>query len=66
MLHIYPVNDEQEHDTESDQCHCHPVVQWVDDKTGLPLPEGLVIHNAFDCREVVEQAEEIKNNASKL
>lgn len=67
--HIYPLNDEQEHDTEShplsvigssplegtpyviwDGCACNPRVDF---------DNQIVVHNAFDCREVVEEAEEI-------
>ena len=36
-----------------------PTVEWADPVTGEPYSEALVIHNAFDCREVIEQAEEI-------
>ena len=59
MIHIYPTNDEQPHDLESTTCHCGPRIEWADPATGEPYAEALVIHNAFDCREVVERAEEI-------
>lgn len=48
MVHVYPVNDTCEHDTESTQCACNPKVDFSEG-------EGLVIHNAFDCRELFEQ-----------
>ena len=53
MLHIYPVGDEKEHDIESTTCWCEPKIEW-------DHPEPLVIHNAADCREIVEEAERIK------
>lgn len=58
MLHIIPLNDEIEHE-ESTACPCSPRVDWVDPETGDPWPNaaGMVVHNAADCREVVEQAE---------
>lgn len=59
MMHVYPLNDEQEHELEGTMCHCNPTVEWADPVTGEPYSEALVIHNAFDCREVIEQAEEI-------
>lgn len=65
MWHLYPVNDEQEHDLDSTMCPCNPRVEWEDPETGEPYAEALVIHNAFDCREVVEQAEEIAEKLSQ-
>jgi hypothetical protein len=59
MTHVYPVNDEQEHELEGTMCSCGPTVEWNNPLTGESYPEVLVIHNAFDCREVVEQAEDI-------
>lgn len=33
-------------------CWCEPEVEWVDEDTGLPYPNGpIVIHNAADSRE---------------
>lgn len=61
MMHVYPINDEQEHDLTGTMCHCNPKVEFADPVTREPYSEVLVIHNAFDCREVVEQAEEILN-----
>ncbi len=58
-IHVYPVNDEKEHDVEDSEglgcCSCNPVIDWSG-------PRVLVIHNAFDMRELIEQAEEIKND----
>jgi hypothetical protein len=62
MIHIYPVNDEQEHDLEGTMCPCNPRVEWADPETGEAYSEALVIHNAIDCREIVEEAERINNN----
>lgn len=65
MLHVYPKNDERPHDTESTACPCHPRVEFYDPDTGIAYREALVIHNAFDCREVVEHAEAIKQAVEK-
>lgn len=62
MIHIYPLNDEKEHDTKTTMCICCPRVEWEDPETGQVYSEGLVIHNSFDCRESVEAAEEILKN----
>ena len=60
MIHIYPLNDEQPHELEGTTCHCGPRVEWSNPETGEAYNESLVIHNAFDCREIVEEAERIK------
>lgn len=52
-MHVYPINDMQEHDTESNgDCACDPDVEWIDQETGLPYGDGpLVVHNAYDRRD---------------
>lgn len=63
--HVYPVADEREHETEGNSCWCDPVVEWLDPVTNQAYEDGpLVVHNASDFRELVEQAEEIKASAS--
>lgn len=47
--HVLPIDDEEEHDMAL-ECPCKPVVRQY--PTLL-----VVVHNAFDCREYVEQAE---------
>ncbi len=59
MYHVYPINDERKHELVGTMCPCRPTVEWADPKTGKAYVEALVIHNAFDCRELIEQAEEI-------
>lgn len=55
--HILPVNDLKEHEEETD-CHCEPTVEWHEG--GL-----VVIHNAYDGRELYEEAERnIKENTN--
>jgi hypothetical protein len=61
VIHVYPVNDEREHELDGTMCPCNPKVEFADPVTREPYCEALVIHNAFDCREVVERAEEILN-----
>ena len=46
--HIYPINDDKEHDTESLKCECNPTIDW---------DNMLVIHNAWDFREIKEHLE---------
>jgi hypothetical protein len=53
VSHVYPLNDEKPHELQGTTCPCGPRVEW-------DHPEALVIHNAFDCREIVEEAERIK------
>lgn len=59
MIHVLPINDEREHE-ETTTCWCEPLVEWSNPKTGEAYSEGLVIHNAADCREIIEQAEQIQ------
>lgn len=54
MIHVTPINDEREHE-ESSACWCEPTVDWS-------YAEAICTHNAADCRELIEQAEEIKNS----
>ena len=57
MIHVYPMNDQREHETgETTTCWCDP--QLITDE-----PEIIVVHASMDGRELVEQAEEIKTNA---
>jgi hypothetical protein len=53
MYHVYPINDEQEHILWGASCPCKPSITWVDGVTAV------IVHNAFDCREVVEEAERL-------
>lgn len=50
-VHVYPENDWIEHRTDGEDCPCEPRVQYIDEETGLPLDEPLVIHNALDGRD---------------
>lgn len=55
MVHVIPLDDAKEHSMATD-CHCEPRVDYIDPDTDLPW-EGdgpLVVHNAFDCRELFE------------
>ncbi len=53
-VHVYPLNDLHEHLTIGTGCPCEPTVEVI----GANL---LIIHNAFDYREIIEQAIEIMN-----
>ena len=61
MIHCYPLGDEREHDTTGTMCWCEPVVEWNDPVTGEAHPEALIIHHSADGRELIEQAEAIKD-----
>lgn len=47
--HVYPLNDFRDHDTDDKNCWCHP---YIDDE------DMLVIHNAMDGREHVENGKQ--------
>lgn len=53
-IHVYPLNDEREHDTTGTICWCDPTLDTA--SGGM-----IIIHNSADMRELIEQAEEIKN-----
>lgn len=55
IFHVYPTLDEREHDTDKGAgCHCKPRIQTFENGNTL------VTHNAYDCREFIEEAEAIK------
>lgn len=54
--HILPLNDKEPH-TEAETCRCNPKVERANDTT-------VVIHNAFDGRELQEGA--AANQCGKL
>ena len=62
MIHVLPINDTREHE-EGTICWCEPCVEFRHPETGVAYTEPLVIHNAADCRDVVEDAERILSNA---
>ena len=47
MVHVYPLNDLIDHDTESTMCICGPRVDFT-------LAEVLVVHHSLDGRELNE------------
>jgi hypothetical protein len=49
--HVFPINDVRWHDIDGLGCKCDPKIESVD---GFLV----VTHNAFDNREIVEQAEQ--------
>ncbi len=57
---LVPENDDHPipHNLASMECHCQPVVV-THDPGGVAYSHPLVIHSAFDGRELIEQAEEI-------
>lgn len=55
-IHVYPLNDWLPHNIGSPEadCHCQPRTEWIDEGTGLPLSEPIIVHNSFDGRELLE------------
>jgi hypothetical protein len=57
-IHVYPLNDLQEHVVDGPGCPCEPRIEV----------EGAVliyIHNAWDHREIVEEAIRIMNGEDR-
>ena len=52
FMHIYPTNDLKPHDTESSDCECLPFIDVMNQ---------IIIHNSWDGREIIEQAEVLIN-----
>lgn len=52
ISHVSPTNDLRPHDLESGgQCECEPKVEFLENG------DALVIHNAWDGREIIEEIE---------
>lgn len=52
MINILPINDSKEHE-ETSTCKCQPSIEILEDG------ELMIIHNAFDERELIEEFYEI-------
>ncbi len=57
MIHIVPFNDLKSHVEEGTLCPCEPHVFFNDPETGEAFAEAIVLHKAWDGRELVEDAE---------
>lgn len=56
MIHVYPIDDLEEHLLTDTICKCDPKV------ISIPhVNEVIIVHNSFDGREGVEIANEILN-----
>jgi len=55
LIHIVPIDDLRPHDDSGCACWCQPRIQVVDSETGDRLQFPIVIHQAADGRELVEQ-----------
>lgn len=49
MIHVLPIDDTKPHEEEGTMCPCAPTVEWEN-------AEAVVIHNAFDGREISEDS----------
>ena len=57
-IHVLPVNDLREHLDIGTGCSCNPTIELE----GATL---IIIHNAFDCREAIEEAKEIVDKLNR-
>jgi len=62
MIHIVPLNDLKPHDENGTQCPCEPHVFFKDPETGEDYAEAIVLHKAYDGREMIEEAGCLLNN----
>jgi hypothetical protein len=54
-IHVVPVNDLIEHDTDGGDCICGPDHIYIDPETGDPFSSGpIVSHHSLDGRELTE------------
>ena len=58
MLHVVPRHDIKPHRLDT-ACPCGARIEWTDPETGEAHSEAIVIHAAYDAREVIEEAEAI-------
>jgi hypothetical protein len=56
MIHVYPLDDIEEHCIIGSDCKCNP--RAIIESNA----EIIIVHNSFDGREGVEWANEILNN----
>jgi hypothetical protein len=56
-IHVFPLDDLQEHMTDGPGCSCDPCIEIEGDTI-------IYVHNAFDHREIVEQAIDILNGVA--
>ena len=55
-VHVYPLNDLIEHDTDGGDCICGPDYEYIDPATGEAYPDGPVVtHHSLDGREQDEE-----------
>ena len=55
MIHVLPIDDLEPHIESGTSCKCNPRVE-------IEEGELIVIHNAFDMREILEKVESILKN----
>jgi len=55
MVNVIPLDDEHPH-VMGEGCECCPEVRWQD-SDGMVFENPVLVHNAYDCREVAEEAE---------
>ncbi len=53
IYHVIPVDDLQSHE-ESQECDCQPMIE-----------DGLIVHNAYDRRELIEEAQGVIDACSQ-
>jgi hypothetical protein len=55
MVNVIPLEDEHPH-VMGEGCECCPWISWEERADGV-LEKPVLVHNAYDCREVAERAE---------
>jgi hypothetical protein len=61
IYHVYPLNDLHPHSLNGDGSHCECITR----SETMPNGNVVVVHSAFDGREIIEEAEAIKNEVEK-
>ncbi|HTJ52576.1 MAG TPA: hypothetical protein VL443_24140 [Cyclobacteriaceae bacterium] len=54
IFHIYPLDEEKQHNLVGYVCECNPETEYIEDENCV-----LVKHNSFDGREALEEAKRI-------
>ena len=58
QTHVIPTGDSDGHQAGL-TCHCEPTVEYQDPDDGYTYDHPLIIYNAFDGRQAVEEAKQI-------
>lgn len=62
-MHVVPTGDTDGHQAGLN-CHCDPTIEYQDPDDGYTYDHPLIIHDAFDGRQAVEEANKILQEVS--